>query len=480
MADTATENAQIKEVITPEAAPADDGFELLDLDRNGIPDLLEDDEDVDAASDAQRAFAAVSHRAVTMTVDSTDDSTAGSSPYYVSGTADGFADEEDDYDEDYDDEEDDYDDEDYDGPSVAPAFRPEGAGAADRDELPIINGKRVERRKKPRVKKDPEFDLTHPDYTFTITKGLTNTVVKRKYLPHNRALATLLLSFLLAIALLCFFVFSVVYMVGNERLKRTQAAELEQLTRENELLASRNNELSSTVTQLSRSVNRSIEDRRADEAAFEASLIPDAFPLSAAAEVFIDYETVAGEEAGIPDEEDATDGASDDAEDDADAADSASSEGASDEEEPQADASSRIPVALFSPAAGTRVIAAGGGAVTRVTEDDVYGYRIMIDHRNGYQSIYRCATEPQVAVGITVMRGDTLFILDEMPENEEDAANQATSETTGEEEADQAASDADEADSEAGKTANPVNASFAYQILLNGDYINPNDIMQDP
>lgn len=473
MADTDTENAQIKEVITPEAAPADDGFELLDLDRNGIPDLLEDDEDVDAASDAQRAFAAVSHRAVTMTVDSTDDSAAGSSPYYVSSaprTAGNYSDEEDEEDdyEDYEDE-DDYEDEEDDGPSVAAAFRPDAPPAGSRDELPIINGRRVERRKKPRVKKDPEFDLTHPDYTITITKGLTNTVVKRKYLPHNRALISLVLSFLAALALLCFFVFSVVYIIGNEGLKKTQAQKLEELTRENELLASRNNELSSTVTQLSRSVNRSIEDRRADEVAYEASLVPDAFPLSADTAFTIGYETQPGEEENTGN---AAEDASDEA-DNADAADSASTEDAAGEEDTAPGEDTRIPVALFSPEAGTRVVAAGGGAITRVTEDDVYGYRIMIDHRNGYQSIYRCAAEPQVAVGITVMRGDTLFTVEQSPETE-----------TEDDTADQAASENSEEDSGAGETAeeteNPVNASFAYQILLNGEYINPGDIMQNP
>ena len=229
MAENATGNAQIKEVITPEVPKEDDGFELLDLDHNGIPDLLEDDEDVDAASDAQRAYVSVSHRTVTMTVDSEDDRMANSSPRYVAngGVVYEFEQEEDigygedDYDEDdYDDDYDDGDDED-EGPVVAPAFRPDApASADDADDLPIINGKRVERRKKPRVKKDPEFDLTHPDYTFTITKGLTNTVVKRRYLPHNRAMITLVAGFIALLALLCFLVFSVVYMVGNERLKK--------------------------------------------------------------------------------------------------------------------------------------------------------------------------------------------------------------------------------------------------------------------
>ena len=471
-----TENAQIREVITPEAPKEDDGFELLDLDNNGIPDLLEDDEDVDASSDAQRAYKSLSHRAVTMTVDSTDGSPANSSPYYVSNGAAvaGYEDEEEDddgyYDEDDDYDEDDYDDEEEDNsPSVAPAFRPDApAGAGGKDELPVINGKRVERRKKPRVKKDPEFDLTHPDYTFTITKGLTNTIVKRKYLSHNRALLTAVALFLLALALLCFFVFSVVYMVGNERLKRTQATEIEQLAKENELLASKNNELSSTVTQLSRSVNRSIEDRRADEVAYEASLIPDGYPLSQSADMTVAYETDEPEQKKeeTVEEDDA------DTDDTADAADSEASDETETEPEPPAE---RIPVALFSAEAGTRVIAAGGGVVTRVVEDAAYGYLVMIDHRNGYQSVYRCAGEPQVSVSNTVLRGDTLFVVEELPEEEKDDA--ATEEDTGTEDDGTTQDD----DTPAGEdTSSGTKASFAYQILLNGSYINPKNVMKNP
>ena len=483
MADTANENEQIREVIRPEIPAEDNGLELLDLDNNGIPDLLEDDEDVDAASDAQRIYAAVSHRTVTMTVDSEDSVPANSSPYYVTSPSvsaafedeeaddgnfedDGF--DEDDYEDDEDDTEEDY------GPSVAPAFRPDApAGTDERDELPIINGRRVERRKKPRAKKDPEFDLTHPDYTFTITKGLTNTVVKRKYLPHNRAMFTVVAFFIALLALLCFFVFSVVYIIGNEHLKRTQASAIEQLEKENELLASKNNELSSTVTQLSRSVNRSIEDRRADEVAYEASLIPDAYPLSQSAELTIGYET---ERTADGPETAAGTGASDETQNEADAADSADPEDDDAAEETPRETGPRNPVALFSAEAGTRVLAAGGGAVTRVTEDDVYGYRVMIDHRNGYQSIYRCAGEPQVAVGITVMRGDTLFVVEEVPDTEEpeeepaDDAAEDTSEETGD--------DAESGDEEDAGTKKK--ASFAYQILLNGNYINPGDLMQNP
>ena len=115
MAETANDNIQIKEVITPEVPKQDDGFELLDLDGNGIPDLLEDDEEVDAASDAQRVAASLSRRSVTMTVDSTDGSMANSSPYRVADALRnaGYEDEEDEYDYDYEEdyeEEDDYED----------------------------------------------------------------------------------------------------------------------------------------------------------------------------------------------------------------------------------------------------------------------------------------------------------------------------------------------------------------------------------
>ncbi|MBR0172450.1 MAG: peptidoglycan DD-metalloendopeptidase family protein [Lachnospiraceae bacterium] len=334
-----------------------------------------------------------------------------------------FDGDDDDYDEDGEDDEDDADTED-DLPDD------------DADELPIINGKRVERRKKPRVKKDPEFDLTHPDYTLTLTKGLTNEVVRRRYYPHNRAIATFLLSFLVFLAAVCFMVYSVIYIIGNERLKRSQQAQIERLTEEVESLKAKNGELSSTVTHLSRSVNRTLEDHRVEAQAFEQALVPKGFPLS----VFVPMEIIltgennvfgdmladTGEEndsAGAEDtagesdsagaEDTAGESDSADTEDAAGESDSAGTEDTAGESDPAGKADVQIPTAVFEAQEGSSVLAAGGGVVTRITADGTGGLVLTIDHRNGYVTSYHNAGTALVNVGDSVWRGDELFQIGE-------------------------------------------------------------------
>ena len=67
------------------------------------------------------------------------------------------------------------------------------------------------------------------------------------------------------------------------------------------------------------------------------------------------------------------------------------------------------PIALFTCTEDTFVIASGGGVVTRITDDELFGTLLTIDHRNGYITIYRNRSEALVRVGDTIERGDQLF-----------------------------------------------------------------------
>lgn len=71
------------------------------------------------------------------------------------------------------------------------------------------------------------------------------------------------------------------------------------------------------------------------------------------------------------------------------------------------------PMVEFMATEGSTVVAAGKGVVTAVEEDEVYGNRIVIDHGNGYVSIYRNKGESQVKAGDEVASGTTLFMVTE-------------------------------------------------------------------
>ncbi len=71
------------------------------------------------------------------------------------------------------------------------------------------------------------------------------------------------------------------------------------------------------------------------------------------------------------------------------------------------------PLVIFTAQEGSMVIAAGAGVVTAVEEDGVYGNRIVIDHGNGYVSIYRNQGSAQVKAGDTVVKGMTLYLISE-------------------------------------------------------------------
>lgn len=71
------------------------------------------------------------------------------------------------------------------------------------------------------------------------------------------------------------------------------------------------------------------------------------------------------------------------------------------------------PMVEFTATEGSTVVAAGKGVVTAVEEDEVYGNRVVIDHGNGYVSIYRNKGESQVKMGDEVASGTTLFMVTE-------------------------------------------------------------------
>lgn len=95
----------------------------------------------------------------------------------------------------------------------------------------------------------------------------------------------------------------------------------------------------------------------------------------------------------------------------------------------------------FKAPEGTIVTATGAGMVTDVHEELAYGYQVVVDHGNGYISIYRSGTQPLVKLGDEVSRGAALFVMN--PKDEDDTAATV----------------------------------LYYQINRNGEYIDPTDVL---
>ena len=94
------------------------------------------------------------------------------------------------------------------------------------------------------------------------------------------------------------------------------------------------------------------------------------------------------------------------------------------------------PILVFKGTSGNMVVAAATGTVTSVEPDTKYGSKVIIDHGNGYRSIYRNKGDARVKAGDEVVRGSTLFIIGE------------------------------------------DNLELGYQIMEGENYINPEDIVE--
>ena len=90
---------------------------------------------------------------------------------------------------------------------------------------------------------------------------------------------------------------------------------------------------------------------------------------------------------------------------------------------------------VFSASEGNTVVATASGTVTAINDDGEYGHNVWVDHGNGYITIYRNKGEAKVKINDVVAQGTTIFII------------------------------------------SPSNTEFGYQIMKDGIYINPMDML---
>ena len=68
------------------------------------------------------------------------------------------------------------------------------------------------------------------------------------------------------------------------------------------------------------------------------------------------------------------------------------------------------PIAVFEMSTISDVVATAEGTVIAINDDDIFTRCVMIDHGNGYITIYRNNADPKVTVGDEVVKGTILFV----------------------------------------------------------------------
>lgn len=173
--------------------------------------------------------------------------------------------------------------------------------------------------------------------------------------------------FLLIIAVTCKFVYDSITLKDARKEIVDQIVTINNLTDENEALTVENSTLTSKITVLSETVSKKAATEDALSLETVENALPKGFPLSGSA-------TMKEAEEGDP-------------------------------------------MLIFSASQGVNVITTGTGVVVSVDADETYGTKIIIDHGNGYQSVYRNNGTALVKNGEELGKGYILFTVGE--ENQE-------------------------------------------------------------
>lgn len=212
------------------------------------------------------------------------------------------------------------------------------------------------------------------------------------------------------IAVVLAFVLVIGVHISSSRALSAQITELQRLTdalRANnteqagqiEELANRDAEQDKELAAMSKSLTTKTDELEAMQEQEAARYIPNIFPLRGNSSLIQDTESPEeGEEKEEPEEEEEPD-----------------------EEEPEEEEQMRLvipkdaPSAQFMTAAESRAIATADGTVTKVSGDAHKGYQIVLDHGNGYITVYEGFGLALVSENDTVGRGSVLlYFVDEI------------------------------------------------------------------
>lgn len=171
--------------------------------------------------------------------------------------------------------------------------------------------------------------------------------------------------FMVIVLVICKLVYDGITIRNNHEQMISQISQINTLTDENESLTVENATLTSKITVLSETVSKKVATEDAITQEESENAMPKGFPLSGTATM---------EETTDQDDQ---------------------------------------PMLTFTAAEGVNVVSTGTGTVISVDADEQYGNKIVIDHGNGYQSVYRNAGTPLVKTGEELGKGYILFTVGE-------------------------------------------------------------------
>ena len=173
--------------------------------------------------------------------------------------------------------------------------------------------------------------------------------------------------FLLVVGVICKFVYDSITLKDARKEIVDQIVTINNLTDENEALTVENATLTSKITVLSETVSKKAATEDAISQETVENALPKGFPLSGSATM--------------------------------------------------KEAKEGDPMLIFSASQGINVITTGTGVVVSVGADETYGTKVIVDHGNGYQSVYRNNGVALVKDGEELGKGYIIFTVGE--ENQE-------------------------------------------------------------
>ena len=200
-------------------------------------------------------------------------------------------------------------------------------------------------------------------FTLQLITEDENGFINRRKINAAVVIAAVALLFVLSVAGICGFIYSSITLRDAKKQIIDQIITINNLTDENEALTVENETLSSKVAVLSETVSMKVETEDAISQEIVESAIPKGFPISGSATM---------------------------------------------QEAQEGD-----PMLIFTASQGVNVITSGTGTVLSIDVDVDYGTKIVLDHGNGYHSIYRNKGTALVKTGEELGKGYILFSVGE-------------------------------------------------------------------
>ena len=200
-------------------------------------------------------------------------------------------------------------------------------------------------------------------YSLVLVIQEESGMIRRRNISSAVVEVTAAIVFILTVVVICKFIYDEITIRNARREIVEQIVAINDLTDENEALTMENSTLSSKVTVLSGTVSQKAEVEDAILQETIENALPKGFPLSGSSTM--------------------------------------------------TEAKEGDPMLVFTASSGVNVLTSGTGTVVSVDKDEVYGTRIVLDHGNGYQSVYRNNGTALVKNGEALGKGYILFTVGE-------------------------------------------------------------------